>query len=55
MKTNPGLAQIFNAQRQRNISGIGEKKNDSPQHSTEKENGHWRVNSFTLFLFFSPK
>lgn len=45
MKTNPGLAQVFNAQR--NISGRGEKKNISPQHSSEKENGHWGVNCLT--------
>lgn len=51
MKTNPGLAQVFKAQRQRTISGVGEKKNDSPQHSSEK--GHWGVNCLTLLLFFS--
>jgi len=54
MKTNPGLAQVFNAQRQRNISGAGNKKNDSPQHCSEKENGHWGVKCFTSPLFFSP-
>lgn len=41
MKTNPGLAQVFNAQR--NISGRGEKK----KHNREKKNGHWRVNCLT--------
>lgn len=41
VKTNSGLAQVFNAQR--NISGRGEKK----KHSSEKKNGHWGINCLT--------
>lgn len=42
---------VFNAQR--HSSGMGEKKNDSPQCSSEKENRHSGVNCLTLLLFFS--